>query len=163
MNILSISRTHDHPVTVPLSGIVCQSITRPIPCQYHKWLPTEQVQALLKCYFSFFITYKGKSVIGLFVRIKAEIEKELLLDRNLINDTFLPVVSYNRAAMGDRFVEHKATVCLPAIIAWQLRLPQSFVAHPDRLHIPKYAFLTPSSSRSSSAVPLRVIRPTSRI
>ena len=76
------------------------------------------MQALLKCYFSFFITYKRESGIGLFVRIKAEIEKELLLDRNLINDTFLPVVSYNRAAMGDRLVEHKTTVCLPAIIAW---------------------------------------------
>ena len=78
------------------------------------------MQALLKCYFSFVITYKRESVIGLFVRIKAEIEKEPLLDRNLINDTFLPVVSYNCTAMGDRFVEHKTIVCLPAIIAWQL-------------------------------------------
>ena len=75
----------------------------------------------MKCYFSFVITYKRESGIGLFaytVYIQAEIEKELLLDRNLINDTFLPVVSYDRAAMGDRLVEHKTTVCLPAIIAW---------------------------------------------
>ena len=79
------------------------------------------MQALLKCYFSFVITYKRERVIGLFVYIvciKAEIEKELLLDRNLVNDTFLSVVSYNRAAMGDRLVKHKTTVCLPAIIAW---------------------------------------------
>jgi len=75
----------------------------------------------LKCYFSFVIPYKRKSGIGLFVYtvyVQAEIEKELLLDRNLINDTFLPVVSYNRVAMGDRLVEHKTTVCFPAIIAW---------------------------------------------
>lgn len=78
------------------------------------------MQALLKCYFSFVITYERESGIGLFVCIKAEIEKELLLDRNLVNDTFLPVVSYNGAAMGDRLVKHKTTVCLPAIIAWQL-------------------------------------------
>jgi len=54
----------------------------------------------------------------LLARIEAEIEKKLLLDRNLINDSFLPIVSYNRAAMGDRLVERKTGVCLPAVIAW---------------------------------------------
>ena len=78
------------------------------------------MQALLKCYFRFSITYERESGIGLLARIEAEIEKELLLDRNLINDSFLPIVSYNRAAMGDRLVERKTGVCLPAVIAWQL-------------------------------------------
>jgi len=54
----------------------------------------------------------------LLARIEAEIEKELLLDKNLINNTFLSVVSYNRTATGDSLVVHKATICLPAIIAW---------------------------------------------
>jgi len=84
----------------------------------HKWLTTERVQALLKCYFRFSIIYERESGIGLLARIEAEIERELLLDRNLINDSFLPIVSYNRAAMGDRLVERKTGVCLPAVIAW---------------------------------------------
>jgi len=78
------------------------------------------VQALLKCYFGFVITYEKESSIGLFVYFKAESEKELLLDRNLINNTFLSVVSYNRTATGDSLVVHKATICLPAVIARQL-------------------------------------------
>jgi len=127
-----------------------------------------RVQALLKCYFGFVITYEKESRIGLFVYFKAESEKELLLDRNLINDSLLPIVSYNRAAMGDRLVERKIIRIrkidtIPMAKVSQLRLPQSFVAHPDRLHTPKYAFLTVSSSWSSPAVPLRVTRPTSRI
>jgi hypothetical protein len=79
-----------------------------------------RVQALLKCYFGFVITYEKESRIGLFVYFKAESEQELLPDRNLINDSLLPIVSYNRAAMGDRLVERKTGVCLPAVIARQL-------------------------------------------
>lgn len=116
----------------------------------------------------FVITYEKESRIGLFVYFKAESEKELLLDKNLINNTFLSVVSYNRTATGDSLVERKIIHIrkidtIPMARASQLRLPQSFVAHTDRLHTPKYAFLTSSSSRSSPAVPLRVTRPTSRI
>jgi len=66
-----------------------------------------RVQALLKCYFGFVITYEKESRIGLLVYFKAESEKELLLDRNLINDSFLPIVSYNHAATGDSLVERK--------------------------------------------------------
>jgi len=127
-----------------------------------------RVQALLKCYFGFVITYERESGIGLLARIEVEIEKALLLDRNLINDSFLSIVSCNRVAMGDRLVERKITrmqkiYTIPMARASPLRLLQSFVAHPDRLHTPKYAFLTVSSSWSSPAVPLRVTRPTSRI
>ena len=76
------------------------------------------MQALLKCYFRFSITYERESGIGLLARIEVEIEKKLLPDSNLINDSFLPIVSSNRVAMGDRLVEHKTILCLPAIIAW---------------------------------------------
>jgi len=46
------------------------------------------------------------------------IEKRLLPDRNLINDSLLSIVSYNRAATGDRLVGRKIVVFLPAVIVW---------------------------------------------
>lgn len=72
---------------------------------------------------------------------KVAIEKQLLLDRNLINDSFFPIVSYNHAAMGGHLVEHKTKLCLPTVIARHLMPPggdklESCVQSPQYLPVP---------------------------
>jgi hypothetical protein len=43
----------------------------------------------------FSITYETRSRSRLSVRVEAEIEKELMLEKNLIDDSTLPITNYN--------------------------------------------------------------------
>ncbi|MBM3119378.1 MAG: hypothetical protein FJ006_07510 [Chloroflexi bacterium] len=63
----------------------------------------------------FSITYQRRSRPRLPSRVEAEIEKELMLDKNLIDDTTLPITDYNYAAIRDRLAKRGVTVSSPTI------------------------------------------------
>jgi hypothetical protein len=65
----------------------------------------------------FSITYERRSRPRLPVRVEAEIEKELMLEKNLIDDSTLPISSYNYAAIRDRLIKRDIKVSSPTIIA----------------------------------------------
>lgn len=77
--------------------------------------------ALLKEYRhdpdGFPITYERESRPRLPARVEAEIEKELMLEKNLIDDSTLPITSYNYSAIRDRLSKCDIRVSLPTIIA----------------------------------------------
>jgi hypothetical protein len=63
----------------------------------HKRLTTEQVKVLLKGYHDdrdgFSITYQREGRPRLPASVEAEIEKELMLEKNLIDGSTLPTVT----------------------------------------------------------------------
>jgi len=63
------------------------------------------------------LVYQRSSPKRLPTRVEAEIEKELMLDKNLIDDTALPITDYNYAAIRDRLAKRGVTVSSPTIIA----------------------------------------------
>jgi hypothetical protein len=65
----------------------------------------------------FSITYERQSRPRLSVRVEAEIEKELMLEKSLIDDSTLPITRYNYAAIRDRLIKHDIRVSSPTIIA----------------------------------------------
>ncbi len=65
----------------------------------------------------FSITYERRSQPRLPARVEAEIEKELMLEKNLIDDPTLPITSYNYAAIRDRLIKRDIKVSSPTIIA----------------------------------------------
>jgi hypothetical protein len=65
----------------------------------------------------FSITYQRRSQTRLPVSMEAEIEKELMLEKNLIDDSTLPIASYNYAAIRDRLIKRDIKVSAPTIIA----------------------------------------------
>ena len=66
---------------------------------------------------SFSITYERRSRPRLAVHVEEEIAKELMLDKNLIDDSTLPITSYNYAAIRDRLSKRDIRVSSPTIIA----------------------------------------------
>ena len=66
---------------------------------------------------SFSITYERRSRPRLPAPVEAEIEKELMLEKNLIDDSALPITSYNYAAIRDRLSKRDIRVSSPTIIA----------------------------------------------
>ena len=65
----------------------------------------------------FSITYERRSRPRLPVRVEAEIEKALMVEKNLIDDSTLPIASYNYAAIRDRLIKRDIRVSSPTIIA----------------------------------------------
>lgn len=65
----------------------------------------------------FSIAYQRESRSRLPARVEAEIEKELMLEKNLIDDSTLPIASYNYAAIRDRLIKCDIKVSAPTIIA----------------------------------------------
>jgi hypothetical protein len=65
----------------------------------------------------FSITYERRSRPRLPFRVEAEIEKELMLERSLVDDPTLPISSYNYAAIRDRLIKRDIKVSSPTIIA----------------------------------------------
>ena len=65
----------------------------------------------------FYITYERASRPGLPACVDTEIEKELMLEKNLIDDCTLPIANYNYAAIRDRLIKRDITVSSPTIIA----------------------------------------------
>jgi len=64
----------------------------------------------------FSITYQRESRSRLTARVEAEIETELMLEKNLIDDSTLPIASYNYAAIRDRLIKRDIKVSSPTII-----------------------------------------------
>lgn len=65
----------------------------------------------------FSIAYQRETQSRLPARVEAEIEKELMLEKNLIDDSTLPITNYNYAAIRDRLAKRGITVSSPTIIA----------------------------------------------
>ena len=77
--------------------------------------------ALLKEYRAnreeFSITYSRISPSRLAANVEEEIEKELMVDKGLIDDPTLPITTYNYSALRDRLAKRKLEVSLPTIVA----------------------------------------------
>jgi len=65
---------------------------------------------------NFSITYRRTNSARLPSSVEREIEKELMLDKNLIEDSSLPITTYNYSAIRDRLIKHGVTVSLSTII-----------------------------------------------
>ena len=63
------------------------------------------------------LAYQRSSPKRLSAWVEGEIEKELMLEKNLIDDSTLPISGYNYAAIRDRLAKRGVTVSLPTIIA----------------------------------------------
>ena len=65
---------------------------------------------------NFSITYRRTTSARLPASVGREIEKELMLDKSLIEDSSLPITIYNYSAIRDRLIKHGVTVSLSTII-----------------------------------------------
>ncbi len=65
----------------------------------------------------FALAYQRGTSKRLSAWVEGEIEKELRLDKDLADDSTLPITSYNYAAIRDRLAKRGVTVSLPTIIA----------------------------------------------
>jgi len=65
---------------------------------------------------SFSISYQRKTPTRLSAFVEEEIEKELMLDKSLIEDSTLPITTYNYSAIRDRLAERGIRVALSTII-----------------------------------------------
>lgn len=63
------------------------------------------------------LAYHRSSPKRLPAWIEGEIEKELMLDKGLIDDATLPITGYNYAAIRDRLAKQGITVSSPTIFA----------------------------------------------
>jgi hypothetical protein len=64
----------------------------------------------------FALTYRRTSYTRLPVSAERDIERELMLEKGLIEDQSLPITTYNYSAVRDRLIEKGVTVSLPTII-----------------------------------------------
>ncbi|OGN97397.1 MAG: hypothetical protein A2Z77_03000 [Chloroflexi bacterium RBG_13_51_36] len=65
----------------------------------------------------FCITYERASRPGLPACVDTEIGKELMLEKNLIDDCTLPIANYNYAAIRGRLIKRDIRVSSPTIVA----------------------------------------------
>ena len=65
----------------------------------------------------FALAYQRSTSKRLSAWVEGEIEKELMLDKDLVDDSTLPITSYNYAAIRDRLAKRGVTVSSPTIIA----------------------------------------------
>ena len=91
--------------------------------------------ALLKEYRGnreeFSITYGRISPSRLAANVEEEIEKQLMVDKGLIDDPTLPITTYNYSALRDRLGKRELRVSLPTIIARAKNLG-CYQAHPKK-------------------------------
>ena len=64
----------------------------------------------------FSIAYQRGTPSRLPLEVEKEIEKELMLEKSLIDDPTLPITTYNYSAIRDRLSKHRVVVSLPTII-----------------------------------------------
>jgi hypothetical protein len=64
----------------------------------------------------FSLTYHRETPTRISVRVEKEIEKELMLQKNLLDDSTLPITTYNYSAIRDRLVKQGIVVALSTII-----------------------------------------------
>ena len=64
----------------------------------------------------FSLTYYRETPTRISVRVEKEIEKELMLQKNLLDDSTLPITTYNYSAIRDRLVKQGIVVALSTII-----------------------------------------------
>jgi hypothetical protein len=64
----------------------------------------------------FSIAYQRGIPSRLPLEVEKEIEKELMLEKSLIDDPTLPITTYNYSAIRDRLSKHRIVVSLPTII-----------------------------------------------
>ena len=64
----------------------------------------------------FSLAYRRETPPRLPASVEREIEKELMLDRDLIDDSTLPIATYNYSAIRDRLAKRTVTVSLSTII-----------------------------------------------
>jgi hypothetical protein len=60
--------------------------------------------------------YQRETPTRISARVEKEIEKELMLEKNLIDDSTLPITTYNYSAIRDRLAKHDIKVALSTII-----------------------------------------------
>ena len=77
----------------------------------------------------FALTYQRTTHTGLPASAEREIERELMLDRGLIEDPILPITTYNYSAIRDRLIKRGVTVSLSTIIA-RARSSGCYQPHP---------------------------------
>lgn len=91
--------------------------------------------ALLKQYRAyrdeFSIAYHRASSARMADGLEEEIEKELMVDKGLIDDPTLPIATYNYSAIRDRLAKRELRVSLPTIIARAKNLG-CYQAHPKK-------------------------------
>lgn len=66
---------------------------------------------------AFSITYHRGSPSRLAVGLEEEIEKELMVEKGLVDDPTLPITTFNYSAIKDRLAKRELTVSVPTIIA----------------------------------------------
>jgi len=64
----------------------------------------------------FSVTYHRETPIRIPTRVEKEIEKELMVERNLIDDSTLPITTYNYSAIRDRLGKRDIKIALSTII-----------------------------------------------
>ena len=64
----------------------------------------------------FTLTYHRETPTRLPARVEKEIEKELMLEKDLIDDSTLPITTYNYSAVRDRLAQQEIVVALSTII-----------------------------------------------
>ena len=76
--------------------------------------------ALLKQYRldpeKFSLTYQREAPTRLSASVEKEIENELMLEKELIDDSTLPITTYNYSAIRDRLAKRGIVVALSTII-----------------------------------------------
>lgn len=91
--------------------------------------------ALLKYYRQapnkFSLDYHRDSPARLPASTETEIEKELIIQKGLVEDSSLPITSYNYSAIRDRLAERRITVALSTIIERAKGL-DCYVPHPKQ-------------------------------
>jgi len=65
----------------------------------------------------FSLTYHRETPARIPARVEKEIEKELMLEKSLIDDSTLPITTYNYSAIRDRLIKRDIKVSSPTIIA----------------------------------------------
>ena len=64
----------------------------------------------------FSVTYHRETPTKIPTRVEKEIEKELMVERNLIDDSTLPITTYNYSAIRDRLGKRDIKIALSTII-----------------------------------------------
>jgi len=60
--------------------------------------------------------YQRETPTRISARVEKEIEKELMVEKNLIDDSTLPITTYNYSAIRDRLAKHDIKIALSTII-----------------------------------------------
>ena len=112
-------RLTDKQVKVILRGY-CQRLLDRAAIEDVLGISRSQFFVLLKEYRrdqdGFSIAYQRQSPTRIPAQVENEIEEELMLEKNLIDDSTLPITTYNYSAIRDRLAKRGIEVALSTII-----------------------------------------------